>query len=144
MASSVQDSEHSKFYAGLYLRTHKLTRFWGWGKAAFEQAWQGDLHNEDQSRVEIQPNERGTDSKANTQTQTRTAAQWSSLAEWLRMAHSSELFKDDGDSRSENRTGLTDSQQPSRTTVESSESKQTRKRRLRFVCDRKFIGLAIQ
>lgn len=144
MAISVQQSQASRFYAGLYLRTQNLTRFWGWGRAAFEQAWQLDCpQGEDRSGVQLRQHERGVRSKA--QAQSPAVAQWSSLAQWLRMAHSSEFFKDESNARSaEDLTGETDSQQPSPITVESSGSPPTKKRRLRFVCDRKFIGLVIQ
>jgi hypothetical protein len=59
MAVTTQDVRKPRFYAGLYLRTKRQIRFWGWGKREWESA---SIAEAAQSR-------------------------WA-LADWLRMAHS--------------------------------------------------------
>jgi hypothetical protein len=114
MATHTQHAEESRFYAGFYWRTRKRTRFWGWG-------------NPSAFAVE-QP--------------------WAMVADWLRLAHS---LADSGNAlaqpnKPEPKT-LPAIELVAGPTSGSSVEQMTQpvaqgeKRKLRFVCDRHFVGL---
>jgi hypothetical protein len=114
MTAVTQDARKSRFYAGLYLRTKTRTRFWGWGN------WGGG--NPVAETVE---------------------RPWAAVGDWLRVAHSL--------------AGTGSSSIPPETPANIEERKENRKdisivelpaaasplgkRKLRFVCDRRFVGL---
>ncbi|HXO39030.1 MAG TPA: hypothetical protein VN872_10345 [Candidatus Acidoferrum sp.] len=112
--AATQHAQKSRFYAGCYWRTRKRTRFWGWG-------------NPSAYAVE-QP--------------------WAMVADWLRLAHS---LADSGNALSQPNIPEPKTLPPTELAVEAaSESAveqktppvaQGEKRRLRFVCDRHFVGL---
>jgi hypothetical protein len=58
MALTMQEGSKARLYAGLYVRTRKQTRFWGW----CSKGW-GSLRAVERERP------------------------WAGLAEWLRLAH---------------------------------------------------------
>ncbi|HEY1937957.1 MAG TPA: hypothetical protein VGJ33_08490 [Candidatus Angelobacter sp.] len=62
MATMTEDIRKTRSYAGLYLRTKRQMRFWGWGSASQKKF------------ADAQP--------------TETKRPWAGLAEWLRVAHS--------------------------------------------------------
>lgn len=114
MAAITQATRKSRFYAGFYWRTRKRARFWGWG-------------NPSTFAVE-QP--------------------WAMVADWLRLAHS---LADSGNALTQPNLPQPKTLSTTELAVEPvSESAveqiiprvaQGEKRRLRFVCDRHFVGL---
>jgi hypothetical protein len=109
-------------FAGLYLRTPKRTRFWGWGNPRVTiTVSPAEKHEED-----VQP--------------------WAGLADWLRAAHS--LFGS-ADCAQATVPGIRDqdfrrfapSQAASASQTEDDRQRPGKKRRLRFVCSRRAIGL---
>jgi hypothetical protein len=111
------DPSENKFYAGLYYRFRDRVRFWGWGQPTVIQAEQ----------------------------------RWDSLADWLRLAHAS--FAKTAEDNSSTKTELLRvSAEPAETlTADNNTGPQSptaneagTQRRLRFICDRKFIGLVIR
>jgi len=63
MTLTTQDGMKASLYAGLYLRTRRRTRFWGWSSEGWGSWRWGSLHTAEVERP------------------------WTGLAEWLRLAH---------------------------------------------------------
>jgi hypothetical protein len=112
--AATQDAQKSGSYAGFYWRTRKRTRFWGWGNpSAFS-----------------------------------VERPWAMVADWLRLAHS---LADGGNALPQHSTAEFKTLPAAGSAGEpSSESageqisppvEQGGKRKLRFVCDRHFVGL---
>ncbi|HZI59026.1 MAG TPA: hypothetical protein VFF39_19750 [Verrucomicrobiae bacterium] len=114
MTLTMQKARNPRFYAGLYMRTKKKVRFWGWGRPEF----------------------RGTPV-------TKVERPWAALADWLRAAHSL-AGTDRQNTLSENTLRSTESSVDAPVVEQQSATPPALrpKRKLRFVCDRNFIGLA--
>ena len=66
MILTTNNGNKVRLYAGLYMRTKKQTRFWGWGSWG-SKLW-GSLRTAEAEAVEAE-------------------RPWGALAEWLRLAH---------------------------------------------------------
>jgi hypothetical protein len=66
MILTTSDGNKVRLYAGLYMRTKKRTRFWGWGSWG-SKIW-GSAHAAESAVAEAE-------------------RPWAALAEWLRLAH---------------------------------------------------------
>jgi hypothetical protein len=112
-------SDKPSFFAGLYLRTPRRTRFWGWGDPPVRAA-------------------AGTSSAA-----PAGNPPWAGVGEWLRAAHA--FF---GSDRPEHAPIAADAPTFSATSLRPTELHSGRnasgkRRRLRFVCNRHVIGFVI-
>ena len=105
--------EKSSFFAGLYLRTPKHTRFWGWGKPSV--------------RVVATPPAAPHDDRP-----------WAGLGHWLRAAH--QFFDSNRAEQTLIETGATSFTDQASPEAGPGRDGWTRKRRLRFVCNRHVIG----
>ncbi|MBZ5508694.1 MAG: hypothetical protein LAO78_24805 [Acidobacteriia bacterium] len=116
MSAGTQSVSKPRFYAGLYMRTKKKVRFWGWGSPGFGRSkW------ESPSPAELE-------------------RPWAALADWLRMAHSlagtnRQNALPQANTHSENIMAAPIIEQPATPPAPRQD------RKFRFVCDRHFIGL---
>jgi hypothetical protein len=111
MFVNTQSFRKPGFYAGLYMRTKKKVRFWGWGRPEFS----------------------GTSA-------TEVERPWAALADWLRVAHSlagtnRQTALSEANAHTESLTATPVVETP------ATEAAQRQNRKLRFICDRHFIGL---
>jgi hypothetical protein len=114
MTVATQDVRKSRFNAGLYLRTKTRTRFWGWGN------WEwGNPVAETVERP------------------------WAAVGDWLRVAHS--LAGTDSSSIAPETQPNTEDQNEDWKNIsiveQPAKASPPGKRKLRFVCDRRFVGL---
>jgi type II secretory pathway component PulJ len=129
METGVQNSEGTKFYAGLYLRTRNGTRFWGWGRPQLNEFGQ-QARNQDREQDHQQEQE-------------QAGRPWANLADWLRVAHSSTFFQQSSVKPGESASVKAPENTPFPVQLALSGSPRT-KRRMRFVWERRFIGLVIR
>jgi hypothetical protein len=111
MFANTQSFRKPRFYAGLYMRTKKKVRFWGWGRPEFS----------------------GTSA-------TEVERPWAALADWLRVAHSlagtnRQIALSEANTRTESLTAAPVVEPP------AAPPAPRQNRKLRFICDRHFIGL---
>jgi hypothetical protein len=112
MMLTTQDGIRIKLYAGLYLRTQRQTRFWGWGSGGWGR---------------LRTNE--------------TERSWAGLAAWLRQAHA-RLDRIPALLQALPEAGTAPS--PAQLLPQAGEQPRRRTRRkLQFVCNRRWIGLLI-
>ncbi len=135
--AAVPQTKESRFYAGLYLRTRKGTRFWGWGQPELNE-------KQDQSQNQAQDVTQN-EGQNRAQKQTESERPWASLAEWLRQAHSSTFAQNGKVSPESSPAGKAqDAERASPSQQPAQAAGPGAKRRLRFVWDRKFIGFVIR
>jgi len=127
METGVQNSEGTRFYAGLYLRTRNRTRFWGWGRPQLNDTGQQALRQD----------------REQDHAQEHAERPWASLADWLRLAHSSTFCQQSRVKPGESPSGKAPENTSVPVQLALSGSPRT-KRRMRFVWDRRFIGLVIR
>jgi hypothetical protein len=72
MILTTNNGNKVRLYAGLYMRTKKQTRFWGWGSRGLGKVWRGKVWG----------GLRTAESEA-----AEAERPWAALAEWLRLAH---------------------------------------------------------
>jgi hypothetical protein len=113
-----QDVHKSRFYAGLYLRTKTRTRFWGWGN------WEwGSPVAETVERP------------------------WAGVADWLRVAHSlagtrsSSIVPETQANIQPNTKDQNEDWKNISVVEQPAAASPPGKRKLRFVCDGRFVGL---
>jgi hypothetical protein len=117
MSASVQSMKKARFYAGLYVRTKNKIRFWGWGRPEFRNTPTAEVERP-----------------------------WAALADWLRVAHSlagtnrqNTLL--DGTLSEALRSTESSMDAPVVEQQSATPAALRQNRKLRFVCDRHFIGL---
>jgi hypothetical protein len=77
MILTTNNGNKVRLYAGLYMRTKKQTRFWGWGSWGLGKVW----------RSKVWGGLRTAESEAADARAAEAERPWGALAEWLRLAH---------------------------------------------------------
>ncbi|HEX4602473.1 MAG TPA: hypothetical protein VH724_00630 [Candidatus Angelobacter sp.] len=116
MTSTTQEARNPGFYAGLYMRTRKKVRFWGWGRPEWKTAGP-----ENRPIAELE-------------------RPWAALADWLRAAHSLAGTNrgnavPEAPARMES-PAIAPAEEPA-----AAPTTRQQKRKLRFIWDRHFKGL---
>lgn len=122
MALTMQEGK-TRLYAGLYIRTRKQTRFWGWASNGWGRWKSGRWKSGSLRTAEVE-------------------RPWAGLAEWLRLAHA-RLDRNAAELSAPSDTQI--ATLPVHGALEHDTQERPRgKRKLEFVCNRRFVGWVIR